>query len=129
MRNGKMLQDEIENELEELGKIEIGSEQYKVTVEGLTKLIDRSIEIDKINFEMDDKIEDRETDLEVKNKQIEEDKKDRRIRNGISIAGLAIPAIITVWGTLKTLKFEEEGTVTTLAGRAHIQKMFNLFKK
>lgn len=129
MRNGKMLQDEIENELEELGKIEIGSEQYKVTVEGLTKLIDRSIEIDKINFEMDDKIEDRETDLEMKNKQIEEDKKDRRIRNGISIAGLAIPAIITVWGTLKTLKFEEEGTVTTLAGRAHIQKMFNLFKK
>lgn len=129
MRNGKMLQDEIENELEELGRLEIGSEQYKVTVEGLTKLIDRSIEIDKINFEMDDKIEDRETDLEVKNKQIEEDKKDRKIRNGISIAGLAIPAIITVWGTLKTLKFEEEGTVTTLAGRAHIQKMFNLFKK
>lgn len=129
MRNGKMLQDEIENELEELGRLEIGSEQYKVTVEGLTKLIDRSIEIDKINFEMDDKIEDRETDLELKNKQIEEDKKDRRIRNGISIAGLAIPAIITVWGTLKTLKFEEEGTVTTLAGRAHIQKMFNLFKK
>ena len=42
-----LLYDEIEEEFEKLRKIDYGSEQYKVTVDGLTKLMDRAIEMEK----------------------------------------------------------------------------------
>lgn len=129
MKNETMLHEEIQSELEELSKIEVGSEKYKVAVDGVAKLMDRAIEIDKLNADAQEKIESRETELDLKLKQMEEDKKDRRVRNTIAIAGIGIPAAVSIWGTLKTLKFEEVGTVTTLAGKEHLRKIFNLFKK
>jgi hypothetical protein len=129
MKNETMLHEEIQGELEELSKLEVGSEKYKVAVDGVAKLMDRAIEIDKINADTQEKVESREAEIDLKLKQLEEDKKDRKVRNGIAIAGIGIPAVVSIWGTLKTLKFEEVGTVTTLAGREHLRKIFNLFKK
>lgn len=129
MKNETMLHEEIQSELDELSKIEVGSEKYKVAVDGVAKLMDRAIEIDKINADTQEKVESREAEIDLKLKQLEEDKKDRKVRNGIAIAGIGIPAVVSIWGTLKTLKFEEVGTVTTLAGREHLRKIFNLFKK
>ena len=129
MKNEHMLHEEIQAELEELKKIEVGSDEYKVAVDGVTKLMDRAIEIDKLNAEVQEKIESREVETDLKLKQMEEDKKDRRTLNGIAIAGIVIPSGVAIWGTLKTLKFEEIGTITTSAGREHVRKLFNLFKK
>ena len=53
----------------------------------------------------------------------EDEKRDRRIKNGITIAGIVIPSIITIWGTIKSLNFEKEGTVTTIMGRGFINKL------
>ena len=119
----ELLNDEIQDELENLGKMELGSDTYKVTVEGLTKLVDKSIELEKVRLEMSDKAENRETELDLKHQQIQNEKRDQIVRNGIAIAGLIVPTIITIWGTLKTLKFEETGTVTTIMGRGFIQKL------
>lgn len=129
MKNETMLHEEIQSELDELRKIEVGSEKYKVAVDGVAKLMDRAIEIDKINADAQEKVESREAEIDLKLKQLEADKKDQKVRNGIAIAGIGIPAVVSIWGTLKTLKFEEVGTVTTLAGREHLRKIFNLFKK
>ncbi len=119
----ELLNDEIQDELENLSKMELGSDTYKVTVEGLTKLVDKSIELEKVRLEMSDKAENRETELDLKHQQIQNEKRDQVVRNGIAIAGLIVPTIITIWGTLKTLKFEETGTVTTIMGRGFIQKL------
>ena len=54
---------------------------------------------------------------------MEEDRKDRRFKNGIALGGIVLPLAVTIWGTLKTLKFEEEGTVTTMMGRGFINKL------
>lgn len=43
--------------------------------------------------------------------------------------GIILPTGVSIWGTLKTLKFEEVGTITTVAGKEHVRKLFNLFKK
>ena len=123
-----MLNDEIENELEEIGKMEVGSANYKTAVEGVTKLMDRAIELERFETETKKNEEHYEDDFELKKVQLIEDRKDRKARNYITIAGIAIPAVISIWGTLKTLKFEEVGTVTTLAGKEHIRKIFNLFR-
>lgn len=123
MKIETLLHDEIRSELEELKKIELGSEKYKVTVDGLTKLVDKAIEMDKLNIEVQEKVESRENDNDLKLKQMEEERKDRFVRNGIAVAGIVIPTMVTIWGTIKTIEFEKEGTITTIMGRGFINKL------
>lgn len=120
-----VLHNEIENEFNELSKLEVGTEKYNSAVDGIAKLVDRAIAIDKLNAEMDTKHDDREIDTEFRTRQMDEEKKDRRVRNGIAVAGIVIPTAVTIWGTLKTLKFEEVGTVTTNAGREFMKRIFS----
>ena len=123
MKIETLLHEEIESEFECLKELEIGTEQYKITVDELVKLVDRAIEIDKLNLEAEEKAKNREKDNDFKLQQMEEERKDRLIRNCISAAGIVIPSLLTIWGTLKTFKFEQEGTVTTMIGRGFINKL------
>ena len=124
MKNETMLHEEIQSEFEELKKIEVGSDKYKTAVDGLTKLMDRAIEIDKLSVSVEDRRDTRDVDAELKQEQLEADVKDRKVRNAISLAGIIIPTVVTIWGTLKSLKFEETGTVTTNAGRNFMNQIF-----
>ena len=119
----ELLDEEIQVEFEKLSKLEVGSESYKATVDGLAKLVDRAVEIDKIEMENSTKIEAQNIENDLKALQIKEDNLDRWVRNGIAIAGIIVPSVLTVWGTLKSFKFEETGTVTTILGRGFINKL------
>lgn len=118
-----MLNDEITNEFEHLKKMELGTDEYKTTVEGLTKLVDRQIEIDKLESEAHERATAREEENELKWKQASDDKKDKIVKNILQAVGIGAPIALTVWGTIKSLKFEEEGTVTTVIGRGFINKL------
>lgn len=118
-----MLHDEIRNEFDELKKMELGTEAYKTTVDGLTKLMDKAIEIDKFNTEYQNKIETREIENNIKLKELEDEKKDRLVKNILTGAGVIIPVAVTVWGTFKTFEFEKTGTVTTIMGRGFLNKL------
>ena len=119
----ELLDEEIQVEFEKLSKLEVGSESYKATVDGLSKLVDRAVEIDKTEMENTTKIEAQNIENDFKALQIKEDNRDRWVRNGIAIAGIIVPSVLTVWGTLKSFKFEETGTVTTILGRGFINKL------
>ena len=119
----KKLYDEINAEFEDLSKMALGTEEYKVTVDGLTKLMDRAIDIKKFDTEYAERIENQKMDNCLKQKQMNEERKDRLIKNGISIAGIVIPSLITIWGTVKSMEFEKEGTITTIIGRGFINKL------
>lgn len=118
-----LLEEEIKEEFEELGKTEIGTEAYKVTVDGLTKLVDRAIELEKSEAERADKKAAQESELELKAQQLEDEKKDRKVKNWLTAAGIVIPTGVTIWGTIKSIKFEQEGTITTIMGRGFINKL------
>lgn len=122
----KLLHDEIVDELGGLNTLELGSDKYKVTTEGIVKLMDRAIEMDKLSKELDERQTNRNEDLELKYRQIDAEIRDRKIKNVITVVISSVGTIVTIWGTLKTLKFEEVGTVTTMAGRNFIN---NLFKR
>ena len=49
MKVETMLHDEILNEFEELKKLEVGSDGYRAAVDGISKLLDRAIEYDKLD--------------------------------------------------------------------------------
>lgn len=118
-----LLNEEIENEFKLLGKMQPGTDEYKATVDGLTKLVDRAIEIDKVNNENREKIELREFDEQFRLTQAGSESRDRLIKNCIAVAGIVIPSVITIWGTVKSIEFEKEGTITTIMGRGFINKL------
>lgn len=116
------LNEVIAGQIKEMDRLEVGSEQYKIAVDGVCKLIDKSVEIRKVRISKLERADEREDKLA----QYYGDKKERRIQMFINIGGIIIPVIVTVWGTFKTFQFEKEGTVTTILGRKFVQ---NLFKK
>ena len=114
-----LLNEEIKNEFNDLKKMELGSETYKTTVDGLTKLVDRAIELERIDVEQNENYENRQVELS----KIEDDRKDQFVRNVLTGAGIIIPTVVTIWGTIKSINFEKEGTITTIMGRGFIQKL------
>ena len=118
-----LLHEEIQDGFDALSKMERGTEIHKTTVDEVAKLFDKAIEIEKIEIEAKDKAKAREIEASLKRAQMEEDRKDRRVKNGIAVGGIVLPLAVTIWGTFKTLKFEEEGTVTTIMGRGFINKL------
>lgn len=123
MRIETALHEEIHKELDELGKLELGSDVYRATVDGVTKLMDRAIEIDKFNREHENNEENRELDKHIRLKQMRDERRDQTIKNVISVFSIAVPAVLTVWGTVKSIQFEKEGTITTIMGRGFINKL------
>lgn len=106
---------EIDEEFEKLVDIEPGTDKHKVAVEDIAKLMDRAIEMERLDQAA--------KDYEMRQKQMEKDERDRLIKNGIAAAGVLIPAVLTVWGTAKSIEFEKTGTFTTIMGRGFIQKL------
>lgn len=123
MKIETLLNEEIQSEFVELGKLDVGSEKYKTAVDGLTKLCDKAIEIEKFKTEHEFKREQQAAEDDLKIEQLNDDKKDRLIKNSLTAAGIVIPTAVTIWGTLKSIKFEETGTITTIMGRGFIQKL------
>lgn len=118
-----LLHGEIKNELAELSKMQVGTEEYKTTVDGLAKLVDRAIEMEKLGEECKRETENQEFERRIKHIQIAEEKKNQLRKDILTAAGILIPSGITIWGTLKALKFELEGTVTTIIGRGFFNKL------
>ena len=119
----KKLHDEIGREIAILEGMDEGTESYKVWVDGVSKLTDRAIEIDKFNAEVEAKAEAQKFENELKLKQMKEEKIDRIVKNCLTGVSIILPVCITVWGTKATFKFEEEGTITTRIGRGFIDKL------
>ena len=122
--NKELLLDEaIESGFEDLKGMTAGSKEYNLAVESIAKLIDKSNDIEQFYFESNEKFHGREFDEAFKKTQAEKEDRDRKVRNGIAIAGIAVPSIITIWGTLKSFKFEQTGTITTIMGRGFVNKL------
>lgn len=115
----ELLDEEISDDLNAISSMAIASDEYKNAVDTISKLIDKRNEIDKIELEM----AKHELSKQKENELNDYNKKDRWINHAISIGSILVPVLLTVWGTYKTLKFEETGTVTTIMGRGFVNKL------
>lgn len=117
------LESEIMNELDILADMEVGTDNYKTTIDGLTKLMDRSIEMDKIILETEAEKTKREIESNLKAQEIKIDKRDRIVKNVLAGVTFVGGAALTVWGTLSSFKFEETGNITTIMGRKFFDRL------
>ena len=118
-----LLIDEIETDFEKLRDLDPTSKEYQTAVDSLTKLMDRAIEMDKNENDCKAKAAAQEEEQRLKEQELADERKDRLIKNIMGAAGIVLPLLVTIWGTKASLKFEEEGTVTTIMGRGFIQKL------
>lgn len=119
----KKLHDEIGREITILEGMKEGTESYKALVDGVTKLTDRAIAIDRFNAEIEEKAATQKFENELKLQQMKEERIDRIVKNCLTAVGIILPIGITVWGTKASFEFEKEGTVTTIMGRGFINKL------
>ena len=105
---------EIEEKFDELAKLDPTTKEYSAAVDSVTKLMDRAIEIEKL--------ESSETQSE---KQMEEDSKSRLVKNCIDVGSVVLPLAVTIWGAKASFKFEETGTITTSVGRKFMDKIIS----
>lgn len=129
MENEKLLHEVIEGCLENLRDTDANSDEYKTIADTTAKLLDKAIEIDKLNVEHEEQVQKLETETNLKREQLDEEKKDRWVKNGLTAFSVVSGLVMTYWGTKKTFKFEETGTITSMPGRNFINKAMNYFTK
>lgn len=149
----QLLNQEIESELKTLGDMEMGSEEQSKATNDLAKLLDKSIELEKIRLdnkqkfekqnlefelkekELDIKKEElkiKETELEnqkletdLKRKQVIDERIDKIVKNVLTAVSIVGGFTLTVWGTKKSFEFENTGSITTIMGRGFINKLLH----
>ena len=117
------LVEEFQDEVKGLRGLQLGSDEYKATVDGVTKLADRIIEIDKIQQEASAKQISQMNETELKAAQMADEKKDRLIRNGIEAVKVVGGFAVAAWAFVASMNFEKEGTLTTEGGRSALRQL------
>lgn len=145
------LHEVIERELEVLDGMEVGTEQYKIAVDGISKLISQAVDIDKFNLDADERAKSREQErelkiqqmsieaeenakareqeLDLKRKQLRDENIDKIVKHGFTLASITIGTWLTIWGTVVSMKFEKDDTFTSLLGREWVKKTFSFVNK
>lgn len=124
-----ILWDEIEKEVKELSKMQVGTDQYKVTVDGIARLSDKIIELEKL--ESENAVKDfenfaRTEEQELKREQLKSEKRDRAVKNVITVGTAVLSVAVYALAFIASTNFEREGSFTTEGGKNSIRQLLKL---
>ena len=121
-----LLKEEIVSEIGELNAMKVGSDEYKIATEGIVKLMDRSIEMDKIQRDQNNQQSNHYDDYLLKVRQVDAEIRDRKVKNIITAVTSGLGTAVTVWGVMVAMGFEYDGKIfSTIVGRNFINRIFN----
>lgn len=115
------LREELISEIDELHRVEFGSEKYKVGVAGVTQITGQLVELSRLDNE-EKKLELEQQKLDIEYLRLEDEQRDRKSKNRISVLGIAAPAMIAIVGGVAMFVYEERGSITSQMGRKLIDK-------
>ena len=124
-----ILWDESEKEVKELSKMQVGTDQYKVTVDGIARLSDKIIELEKL--ESENAVKDfenfvRTEEQELKRDQLKSEKRDRAVKNVITVGTAVLSVAVYALAFIASTNFEREGSFTTEGGKNSIRQLLKL---
>jgi hypothetical protein len=119
-----LLGEVIKTEIQNLSTLEPGSKEKSIAIEDLAKLYRLRIEETRNEWDFNEKYESRDSDMQFKKNQLEEQVKDRYFRLGVEAAGIILPLIFYAVWMKRGFKFEETGTFTSTTFRG----LFNRFR-
>ena len=111
------LEEEFEDQMNQLNEMELGSESYTKTVEGVTKLADRLIAIQKNNDEYELKSREIDAEKEAREQEALQAKK----RNQIDWAKVIVPTAGAFTMGIITMIWEKTDTLTSSAGKSALR--------
>lgn len=124
----RIMYEEIQKEFEEMGKMELGSEQHVKTAQVVNNTMDRLNKIDEIKNEtLKLAIEERKLDIEEE--RIELEKKENLFKHLMTGTMFVLSLGVTIWANLDSKAFETENTHTTEAGRASTRRLLSLLDR
>ena len=129
------LEEEIGRELDAMYDMEVGSQEHTAAVRSLKELGVLVIDMRRLDMDEEDKsarrdAEERAREAEERNKS--EDRKaewkHRLINYILTACSIGAPLVVVIWGTKKSFKFEEHGTISSQGGREIFKKLFSLLR-
>lgn len=117
------LVEEFNEELKEVKKLEVGTEKHKTAVDAVTKLADRIIEIKKLESDVALKEVAQSNEHASKMKALEEEKKDRKVKNGLQLFATVGGWVVAGLAFVASVNFEKEGTITTEGGKSSLRQL------
>lgn len=96
-------------------------EMYREQANRVNELEKRLVDLEKAELEVESKAASQDIDEGLKTRQMEEDKKDRLIRNGVEIAKVVIPVIGASVMAVVSMKWEKLDTLTSTAGKSALR--------
>lgn len=126
------LTEEIERELDAMYDMEVGSTEHTAAVRNLKELGVLVIDMRRLEVEEHDKSERRDAEERARESEDHHKSEDRKAEWKHRLIGyiltafsIGVPAVITIWGTKKTFKFEEFGTIASQTGREFFKRLFS----
>ena len=113
------LKEEFDSQMTLLHKMDVGTEAYKLTVDGVTKLADRIIAIEKNERDAEMREWQLGNETESINAQIKTDRK----RNWVEVAKIAVPTIGAFTMGIISMKWEKLDTITSTAGKNALREI------
>lgn len=114
--NEELLEYVIKEELQNLTTLEAGEEKSSA-IDDLVKLYKLKIEEDKNQNDLMEKVDARENEVLLKEKQLNQEKKNGFLKLGLEAAGIILPLVFYAAWMTKGFKFEETGTYTSTTFR------------
>lgn len=127
----RVMQEEVTTEIEELGKMKLGSEEHVKTAEVVTKLCDRIIELKKFELDVNkatDDVDAKTTSLRIEAEKAKFEKHDARVKNGIAVGTTILTLGVTVGATIYSWIKEDGGTMTFTAGKEAMRSLLKFRK-
>lgn len=126
-----MLDEEYERTLAEVSRAEIGSEEAKWQLQKLSELHKQRMNEQKAAEDAYHQMEEltvKKTELQLKEEQAKDGKKDRIIKFVMDSAAILIPVGVSSYWMAKGLTFEKTGTFTSRT-QQWLSNHLRLFKK
>ena len=118
MKTLNLLETELQSKIEELGRTKVGTEEHEAVLDEIKTLTSSLKELKEVSIDAEDK----RMNYELKSEQLIDEKKDRKIKNGIAIASLAVTTVTSLGLAYWTFRFDEKGSITSTLGRTILNK-------
>lgn len=106
------LEVELDDTLDAMARMEKGSEQHKGAAEGVGKILNQVIELERL-----------EDEREARKAARKKEELEFYVDTGLKIVKIIAEVGVVCWGTLLCLNFEKTGTVTTRIGGGYLNAL------
>ena len=124
----RALKKEVLVDLSELERMGVGTEEHIAGMKTVCESIDRLTKLEEVRQKAITEEAKRLSEESIAEKQVEQAKKADRNRIVSDVLGIGVPAIVSCWGIITGLLYEEKGIIKSPIVRRLFDKIMSMRK-